>query len=122
MKLYSDYHALRTDPMDMRTLLQLLVGIVLGIVLLAISQPAIAQPATNPRLVLICAPCHGFDGIGHDGTVPNLAGQNREYLARQLQAFRSGERKHPTMNFFSGQVNREELEQLLDYYASLSKS
>jgi len=102
----------------MRALLQLLFGIVL----LAFSQPVSAQPATNPRLVLICAPCHGFDGIGHDGTVPNLAGQNREYLARQLQAFRSGERKHPTMNFFSGQVNREELEQLLDYYASLSKS
>jgi cytochrome c553 len=106
------------DSMDMRALLQSLIGVAL----IVFSQPAGAQPATNPRLVAICAPCHGFDGMGRDGTVPNLAGQNREYLARQLQAFRGGERKHPTMNFFSGEVNSKELERILDYYTSLSKS
>jgi cytochrome c553 len=102
----------------MRTFLQSLAAVAL----LAFSQAASAQPTTSPRLILICAPCHGFDGIGHDPTVPNLAGQSREYLARQLQAFRSGDRKHPTMNFFSGQVSSEEQEQLLDYYSSLSKT
>jgi cytochrome c553 len=90
-------------------------------IVVATGAAARAEPVTNPRLVLVCAPCHGFDGIGHDNTIPNLAGQSREYLRRQLFQFRSGERKHPAMNFFSGQINQEELEQLVDYYASKTR-
>ena len=65
-----------------------------------------AGTSSPPRLVMACAPCHGFDGIGHDRTIPNLAGQHRDYLSGQLTAFRSGQRIHPTMNFFSGQMTR----------------
>jgi len=80
-----------------------------------------AQSARAPRAALICAPCHGFEGVGHDSTVPNLAGQNREYLQAQLLAFRSGARRHPTMNLFSGQVTMDEIVEIADYYASLPK-
>jgi cytochrome c553 len=71
--------------------------------------------------VLVCAPCHGFDGVGHDRTIPNLAGQHRDYLSGQLTAFRSGQRIHPTMNFFSGQMTREELEGIVAYYSALPR-
>ena len=79
-----------------------------------------AEPA-SPRLVLVCAPCHGFDGIGHDQTIPNLAGQQREYLQRQMEAFRDGRRRHPSMDFFSHQVNWDEIGMLLDFYAALPR-
>jgi len=78
-----------------------------------------AQSATPPRFVMACAPCHGFDGVSLERNIPNLAGQNREYLYRQLMAFRSGSRIHPTMNFFSNQATPDELERLVDYYAGL---
>jgi cytochrome c553 len=38
--------------------------------------PVQAQSESAPRLVLECAPCRGFDGIGHDDSIPNLAGQH----------------------------------------------
>jgi cytochrome c553 len=88
--------------------------------LLGAAQNVVAQ-TPRPRLVLICAPCHGFDGIGRDRTIPNLAGQGREYLQTQMLAFRNDQRRHPTMNFFSGQVNMDEVNQLLDFYAALPR-
>ena len=67
-----------------------------------------------------CGACHGQDGAtGLDGTYPNLAGQNEQYLLRQLQAIQSGERPIPLM---AGQLNgksEQELANLAAYYASL---
>ena len=94
---------------------------VLGLTMLLIPAGAGAQTPAPPRLVLVCAPCHGFDGVGHDRTIPNLAGQHRDYLVGQLTAFRSGQRIHPTMNFFSGQMTREELQGIVEYYSVLPR-
>jgi cytochrome c553 len=88
-------------------------------ILLAGRLPVQAQSDSAPRLVLECAPCHGFDGIGHDDSIPNLAGQHRDYLSRQLLAFQSGTRRHPEMNFFSRQMTQDELQAIIRYYADL---
>src|SRR6266403_4341635 len=98
---------------DMRHLIQT----AFAAILLAAPQSATAQTASPPRVLLACAPCHGFDGIGREGGIPNLAGQGREYLHNQLTAFASGQRKHPEMNFFSGHMTQEELQQVADYYS-----
>jgi cytochrome c553 len=55
---------------------------------------AAAQATRTPNLVATCAPCHGFEGIGKDVEIPNLAGQHDLYLSYRLRAFRSGRRKH----------------------------
>jgi cytochrome c553 len=89
--------------------------------LLATPLPVQAQSAAAPPLVLECAPCHGFDGIGQDDGIPNLAGQHRAYLDRQLLAFRSGVRRHPEMNFFAHQASQDEFTAILDYYAGLMR-
>jgi cytochrome c553 len=89
--------------------------------LLANPLAAQAQSVAAPPLVLECAPCHGFDGIGHDDGVPNLAGQHRAYLEGQLLAFRGGTRRHPEMNFFSRQASQDELTAIAGYYAGLRR-
>jgi cytochrome c553 len=49
--------------------------------------------ANGSRLYAGCGGCHAVDASGStDGVVPNLAGQDRDYLARQIAAFRSGAR------------------------------
>jgi len=92
-------------------------------VLLALlsASPVRAQSAAAPPLVLECAPCHGFDGIGQDDGIPNLAGQHQTYLNRQVLAFRSGARRHPEMNFFARQASQDEFTIILDYYAGLRR-
>lgn len=79
------------------------------------------QTAPPPRFVMACAPCHGFDGIGHDPATPHLAGQNMIYLYNQMIAFRSAARKHPEMNFFSVQMSLEEIQAIAEYYAGLKR-
>jgi cytochrome c553 len=89
--------------------------------LLATPLAVQAQSASAPPSGLECAPCHGFDGIGHDDGVPNLAGQHRAYLEGQLLAFRSGTRRHPEMNFISRQASQDELSAITRYYAALCR-
>lgn len=110
-----------------------LVGIRCGLVVRGIVVGAVAATALigaagyssaaaaqqTPGFVLACAPCHGFDGTGHDPSIPNLAGQQRQYLLNQLLAFRGGQRRHPQMSFFSAQMTQEELQQIVDYYSGL---
>jgi cytochrome c553 len=91
----------------------------------AFAPPAGAQPEPPrqpvPRFLMACAPCHGYDGIGHDAQTPNLAGQNAVYLYNQMMAFRSTDRKHPEMYFFATQMTYEEMRAIADYYSKLTK-
>lgn len=85
--------------------------------LLCLAQTAIAQQV--PPAATICAPCHGFDGIGHDVEVPNIAGQHDAYLRNQLKAFKTGQRRHPEMRYITHKLSDPELEGLVQYYAGL---
>lgn len=92
-----------------------MIGGVLAIVL----GPAIAQTPRVPRIVTVCAPCHGTRGDGGDVEKPNLAGQKSIYLRLQLLAFRSGKRKHPQMQSIVRSLNDREIDQLVVYYSTL---
>lgn len=92
-----------------------------AVALVTIPPAGSAQTPSLPRFLMACVPCHGFDGTGQDERVPNLAGQHRDYLRAQLLAFRTGERRHSVMNFFSGQMTQEELVEIVDYYLTLPR-
>lgn len=50
------------------------------------------------RVYEICASCHLPDGWGNrDGTYPQLAGQHKNVLVKQILEIRSGERDNPLM-------------------------
>jgi cytochrome c553 len=70
---------------------------------LAGAEPVLAD---GSRLYAPCVACHQPNAWGSpDGTIPNLAGQQRRYLEKQMSVFRAGARvdaamqivaKHPT--------------------------
>jgi cytochrome c553 len=101
-------------------LIIILALLVVGALMFGCLRSAGAQ-APPPRFVMLCAACHGYDGVGHDALTPNLAGQNVAYLYNQMMAFRSGTRVHPEMNFFSGQMTLEELQAIAIYYSVLPR-
>ena len=80
-----------------------------------------AEPSPPPgrAKAIACAPCHGPQGLSVAPDAPNLAGQPRIYLARQLHAYRSGERKHEVMGVMAKQLSDQDIAQLADWYASL---
>ncbi|AXK81347.1 cytochrome c [Pseudolabrys taiwanensis] len=70
-------------------------------------------------LIKECAFCHGDAGVAKDKDVPHLAGQQRDYLYNQLQAFHSGKRPHKEMRYMSRHMTEQEMRAIADYYASL---
>ncbi len=66
-----------------------------------------------------CGVCHGALGVSSVPDAPNLAAQPAIYLAAQLRAFRSGERKHEVMNLMAKPLNDADIDNLAEWYASI---
>ena len=87
--------------------------------LLASSGAMAQQP--NRQLILECMACHGDDGIAKDKDVPHLAGQNYDYLLKQMRDFRSGRRPHKEMRVMSRLMDDSEMQEIADFYARLPR-
>jgi cytochrome c553 len=81
----------------------------------AIALSAAAQ--TRPQRLGLCAACHGERGTATAKSIPNLAGQNLEYLRNALIQYRSGARDVAAMRAATGMLNAAELDQVLQWYA-----
>jgi len=67
-----------------------------------------------------CVTCHGQGGGGQAAAgFPFLAGLHRDYLIRQLQAFKTGARVNPVMQPIADALSSEEIEAVAEYYAGL---
>lgn len=75
-----------------------------------------------PKEAAACAGCHGENGIGLSYEFPNLAGQKKEYLAKQLKAFKKGERKDPTMNVMAATLTDKDIDIITRYFSKLSNT
>jgi cytochrome c553 len=71
---------------------------------------------------LPCQSCHGSNGVNTSPDIPNLAGQKKSYLAAQLRAFKSGERKNDFMHAIASQLGEAEIDNLAAYWNSLPAS
>lgn len=78
-----------------------------------------AQNAGKQKATQMCAVCHGLNGIGVNPDVPNLAGESPLYLEKQLNAFRTGERKHEQMSIIAQGLKDEDIRDLAGWYATL---
>jgi cytochrome c553 len=85
--------------------------------LVVLLAAAAAHSAEPPRIVQLCAGCHGLDGVGKDVGIPNIAGQSGIYLKRQLRAFRTGQRRHPQMWVTASSLTDRDIEQIVSYFA-----
>ena len=57
----------------------------------------------------VCFVCHGMEGNSASEVFPRLAGQHAEYIARQLEHFKSGQRKSPTMADMVAKLTPDEM-------------
>lgn len=85
--------------------------------------PAHAQDALYVRsLAATCANCHGTEGRTVPGSeVPAIAGMPREYMLRQLQAFRDGSRPATVMHQITKGFSEQQLGQIASYFAAAKK-
>lgn len=78
----------------------------------------IAWEGDTRRRIPACMSCH-TNGVGGPIETPTLAGQNREYMAAQLNAYANGTRKNDVygrMRAISRRLTPQEREQLARYF------
>ena len=66
-----------------------------------------------------CFLCHGAQGESTSEIFPRLAGQHAEYIAKQLEAFKSGQRKSTTMADMVAKLTPDEMLALGRYYEKM---
>ena len=99
-----------------------LLALALGAVLLLWPRNAVAvgDAEAGATKAAVCAACHGQNGISANPLWPSLAGQHEAYLAKQIKAFRDGERTDVSMQPFVANLTDQDIEDIAAHYAALS--
>jgi len=82
------------------------------------SAPAKADMMARGQQIAgaVCVACHGLDGMSAVPANPNIAGMPEQYIARQLELFKSGGRKNPIMQGMAASLSPDDMKALGVYY------
>lgn len=96
-------------------LLHLLAG---TLIILGITEARAEGDAERGQpLTALCMACHGPDGNSIAAAFPNIAGQNAQYLLKQMQDIKSNARSAPLMTGMLNAFNDQQLEDIAVYYS-----
>lgn len=98
----------------MKTTWKLVVSMLIGLV---ISGTALAERSAETLVRESCMKCHGPTGQSSDPTFPKLAGQNVDYLTRQMANFKTGVRTGKRMKKQMATVTSAEMVALAQYFS-----
>lgn len=105
-----------------KPILVLVAGIACG---LQAAHAADGNPLTGKKRAATCMGCHGIPGyrttFPDNYPVPKLGGQHAEYIVNALKAYRSGERKHPTMRSVAASLSDQDMADIAAFYAGATK-
>jgi cytochrome c553 len=84
-----------------------------------------AGAKTIEAKVAMCMGCHGIKGyqasfpeVHH---VPMISGQSAKYIAAALNAYKSGDRKHPTMRAVATSLSDQDIADVSAFYAGQAR-
>ena len=75
--------------------------------------------AAESKASTLCAGCHGPNGISSNPLWPNLAGQQEQYLIKQMMDYKEGRRADPVMGPLAQTLDDKAIEDLAAYYTAL---
>jgi cytochrome c553 len=94
---------------------------------LALSANAWAQTpagdaAQGAKKNAMCVGCHGIEGyktaFPEVYSVPRIGGQHPAYIVKALQAYKSGDRSHPSMKGIAATLSDQDMADLAAYYGA----
>ena len=83
------------------------------------------DPVAAQSKIAMCIGCHGI--IGYQASfpeihrVPMISGQSAKYIESALQAYKKGDRKHPTMRGIATSLSDQDIADVAAYYAQSGK-
>jgi cytochrome c553 len=76
--------------------------------------------------IAMCIGCHGIKGYQASFPevyrVPMISGQNAKYIASALNAYKKGDRKHPTMRGIASSLSDQDIADISAYYEQHGKT
>jgi len=90
----------------------------------ALQKPARAQTsasgdqAAGKTAAAACAGCHGDQGVSGSPETPSIAGQDAQYFAAALKAYKDGSRSDETMKSLAASLNDRAVRDVAAYYAA----
>jgi cytochrome c553 len=102
-------------------------ALILALALAGTAPVATAQDvAAGQKKAAMCIGCHGIPGYQASfpevHRVPMIAGQNAKYIAAALNAYRKGDRRHPSMRGLAGSLSDADVADLSAFYEQQGSS
>lgn len=72
--------------------------------------------AAGKKRAQVCFACHGENGVSKISGTPHLAGQDRAYLIKAMQAYRNGLRQDPTMVAMAKPLSDTDMVNIATYF------
>eukprot|EP01036_Dinobryon_divergens_P039510 gene39510-52089_t len=87
------------------------------------AQGATGDAAAGQKKAAMCIGCHGIPGYQNSfpeiHKVPMISGQSGAYIVSALNAYKKGDRKHPTMRAIADTLTEQDIADLAAYYSQL---
>lgn len=89
------------------------------------AQEAAGDAKAGEKKIAMCIGCHGIKGYQASfpevHRVPMISGQGAKYIASALNAYKKGDRKHPTMRGIAASLTDQDIADLAAYYEQHGK-
>jgi len=85
------------------------------------AQPVQGNAENGGKKIAMCVGCHGI--VGYQASfpevhkVPMISGQSATYITAALNAYKTGDRKHPTMRAIADTLTEQDIADLAAYYS-----
>lgn len=86
------------------------------------AQTPAGDPAAGAKKNSMCIGCHGIAGyktaFPEVYSVPKIGGQHPAYIVKALQAYKAGDRNHPSMRGIAATLSDKDMADLAAYYSA----
>jgi cytochrome c553 len=107
-------------PQKSRLFLLALTSVAFSITTAVSAQEVKGDPLAGEKKIAMCIGCHGIPGYQASFPevykVPKISRQGGKYIASALHAYKSGERKHPTMRSVAQTLSEQDIADVAAYY------
>ncbi|MBV7537322.1 cytochrome c [Duganella sp. sic0402] len=97
-----------------------------GLAHVAVAAEVVGNAQNAKAKIEMCIGCHGIPGykatFPEVFQVPMIGGQSAKYIESALQAYKKGERKHPSMRGIAASLSDQDIADVAAFYAQQTRS
>jgi cytochrome c553 len=98
-----------------------MTGLAIALSAFSLQASAAGNAVDGKKKFYTCTGCHGIAGYKNaypNYSVPKVGGQNEAYLIAALNAYKTGDRKHPTMRAQAQSLSEQDIADIATFLAA----